>query len=264
MASRKRDVKPIWEAEVGDRALGHAHFWERALSRRQFVGGTARLGGLVAGSALGWPEMATAVPAGNMFPTTPVLDSFTRPNAPTLGPNWLGAQEGHKQLAIINDRAGCAIWDIGADIWAPGGSIATEGPDCEVYCTIPKIASGTGMCITLYARVQGSALASTVSAYLLQITSGPRVRLYYCLNGRIPTTKVIPLSRWSYQKTSDGDKWGLSCVGNAISAWYGPGGVWQSAPIISATDSHLPAAGGIMVSVGYDCRITDFGGGTRP
>jgi hypothetical protein len=66
MASAESDFKAIWQAEVGDRAVGHAHFWERALSRRQFVGGTAGLAGLV--SALGLPGVATATDAGNGIP----------------------------------------------------------------------------------------------------------------------------------------------------------------------------------------------------
>jgi hypothetical protein len=230
---------------------------ERALSRRQFIGTTAGLAGLVAGSALGWPELATAA---NTFPTTLVLDTFTRPNAPTLGPNWIGAQEGHKQLAIINEHAGCARYDIGADIWAPGGSIARVGPDCEIYCTTSALALGTRMDITLYARTQNSALASTVSGYLFQIFSSGHARLYCCVNGN---SNPIPLTNWFYPKVSPGDKWGLSCVGSTISAWHGPGGVWQTTPLASATDSRLPGAGGIMVSVGYECRITDFGGGTK-
>jgi len=232
-------------------------YGERALSRREFIGASAGFAGLVAGSALGWPALASAVPT---FPTTPVLDTFTRPNAATLGPNWIGAQEGHKQLAIINDHAGCATWDIGADVWAPGGEIATFGPDCEVYCTTSALALGTRMDITLYARTQNPALASTVSGYLFQIFTSERAILYCCVNGN---AHPIPLTKWLYPKVSPGDKWGLSCVGNTISAWHGPGGVWQSTPLATATDSRLLGAGGLMVSAGYECRITEFGGGTK-
>ena len=42
MVSPEHEFKAIWDAKVGGRRVGHDHFWERALSRRRFVGG--RLG----------------------------------------------------------------------------------------------------------------------------------------------------------------------------------------------------------------------------
>jgi hypothetical protein len=68
MASAEHDFGAIWRAEVGDRPVGHAHFWERALSRRQFVGGTAGLAGLLAGSASALPEVAAAAAPGGGMP----------------------------------------------------------------------------------------------------------------------------------------------------------------------------------------------------
>src|SRR5205809_3454952 len=64
MAVPEHDFKAIWQAEVGDRPVGHSHFWERALSRRQFVGRTAGLAGVAASSALGWPAIALAAAPG--------------------------------------------------------------------------------------------------------------------------------------------------------------------------------------------------------
>jgi hypothetical protein len=60
MDSPEQDFKTIWRAEMGDRPVGHSHFWERALSRRQLLGRTAGLAGVAVGSAFGLPATASA------------------------------------------------------------------------------------------------------------------------------------------------------------------------------------------------------------
>src|SRR5258708_3677160 len=57
------DLHAIWRSRFGDQPVGHSHFWERALSRRQFIG-TA----LAGGAALGVPALAP----GLAFASTPV------------------------------------------------------------------------------------------------------------------------------------------------------------------------------------------------
>jgi hypothetical protein len=37
MGIPEEDFYAIWKARVGDRPVGHSHFWERALSRRQLL-----------------------------------------------------------------------------------------------------------------------------------------------------------------------------------------------------------------------------------
>jgi hypothetical protein len=68
MASPEGDFHAIWQAKAGDRALGHDHFWGRALSRRQFVGRAAALAGVAAGSTLGLPGIARAAGPGQGQP----------------------------------------------------------------------------------------------------------------------------------------------------------------------------------------------------
>ena len=65
MSDPELDFMAVWEAEVGERPVGHSHFWERAFSRRQVLSSGARLAGAAAvGSALGLPAIAKAAAPG--------------------------------------------------------------------------------------------------------------------------------------------------------------------------------------------------------
>jgi hypothetical protein len=68
MASPEREFHAIWQAEVGDRPVGHDHFWGRALSRRELVGRAAGLAGVAASSAFGLPAVARAAAPGQGTP----------------------------------------------------------------------------------------------------------------------------------------------------------------------------------------------------
>jgi hypothetical protein len=67
MASPEEDFHAIWQHRNGDRPVGHSHFWERALSRRQFVGSTAGFAG-AAIAAFGLPAFARAATAVSTAP----------------------------------------------------------------------------------------------------------------------------------------------------------------------------------------------------
>ena len=91
------DLRVVLERKFGDNEHGHAHFWERAaLSRRQFIGGSA-----AAGAALG---------AGLLTPLTAVADASTsasaRPIPPHVGPFavWLPDPKG--EPSTIDDFNG--------------------------------------------------------------------------------------------------------------------------------------------------------------
>lgn len=56
----EQDFKVIWDSHTGGERYGHSHFWDRAFSRRQLLGRTAGVAGVVAGSAFGLPAMARA------------------------------------------------------------------------------------------------------------------------------------------------------------------------------------------------------------
>lgn len=52
------DGRIVVPTPEGPRRIGHAHFWERAFTRRQFVRGTAATAGLALGAGLVQPALA--------------------------------------------------------------------------------------------------------------------------------------------------------------------------------------------------------------
>ena len=64
-------------------AYGHPHFWERAMSRRQFMGTAAVAGGAALTSSLWMPALVEA--AGNNAPR-PIPEFLTLPNGTVLKP----------------------------------------------------------------------------------------------------------------------------------------------------------------------------------
>jgi hypothetical protein len=116
LTSPELDFMTVWQSEVGDRPVGHRHFWERALSRRQLVSrGGAALAGAALGSSLAWPLAASAAPrAGGMprpIPGGTTIDGlglfhFYFPTAPNpAGSNDVVAN-GHGDPSSITDFNG--------------------------------------------------------------------------------------------------------------------------------------------------------------
>ena len=68
MAGIEHDFKAIWDSRSAGGQYGHAHFWDRALSRRQLLGRTAGLAGVAIGSAFGVPGVARAEAPGRGVP----------------------------------------------------------------------------------------------------------------------------------------------------------------------------------------------------
>jgi hypothetical protein len=71
----EEDFQAIWHGTHGDRQVGHAHFWERALSRRRFL-----VAGALATGAVLAPEMWLRAFAGDGFsPPNPILGGTVLP-----------------------------------------------------------------------------------------------------------------------------------------------------------------------------------------
>jgi hypothetical protein len=55
----EQNFHSIWRGTFGDHAIGHNHFWDRALSRRKFLGGALATGGALSVAGLA-PAVAQA------------------------------------------------------------------------------------------------------------------------------------------------------------------------------------------------------------
>jgi hypothetical protein len=83
MRISEEDFRVIWDRRFGDQAVGHDHFWSRALSRRRFLG-TAALAGGAALTSSAWPSLiaqaadgGTPVPIpGGIMPLGPGTELF--------------------------------------------------------------------------------------------------------------------------------------------------------------------------------------------
>jgi hypothetical protein len=80
MTISEEQLGAIWAAVARPASVGHAHFWERALSRRQFLGAAVAVGGAAAMSGLPMPSVAEAAAPG---PGTPrPIPGTVAPGAP--------------------------------------------------------------------------------------------------------------------------------------------------------------------------------------
>jgi len=98
MGGLAHDFKAIWQAKVGDRPVGHSHFWERALSRRQFLGHSAGLAGVALSSTLALPALVKAKAPGTGEPRpipggTPSPFGLLHFYFPTVRPNPAAAPD---------------------------------------------------------------------------------------------------------------------------------------------------------------------------
>ncbi len=102
--------------------LGHAHFWERAMTRRKFLGSAALVGGAAATAGVWLPEFAKAsafaeadprfIPGGTKLPFAPDPFHFF---FPTDGvPGAVTVVSGHGDPSLITDFDGMiGVADVG-------------------------------------------------------------------------------------------------------------------------------------------------------
>jgi hypothetical protein len=72
MSRPELDFMAVWQEQVGDQPVGHSHFWERALSRRQLVTRGAGLAGVAMSSAFAWPGAGLAASRGPVGMPRPI------------------------------------------------------------------------------------------------------------------------------------------------------------------------------------------------
>ena len=185
------------------------------------------------------------------FPTTPILDDFNRPDeGPPPSASWTTPTD-QNGVRVVSNRAqvqagasseGFAAW-----------TASTFGPDCEVYC---DVAAATGTwALKLMARAP-SALDLIANRYFLNATNAGLQILKTVDNAQ---TLLASLVRSNVQ----GESFGLSVIGNTLSAYYKPiAGSWTLG--VTATDSSFQDAGyiGLSADAGSPAKASDnFGGG---
>ena len=72
--------RAIWQSAAHDQAIGHEHFWERAVSRRKFLGTAAAASGVAVTASLWMPGLAKAAAPGAGTPRP--IPGTVAPGAP--------------------------------------------------------------------------------------------------------------------------------------------------------------------------------------
>lgn len=120
-----QDFEATWQNELGAVPAGHDHFWERALSRRQMLGGAAGVAALAAASRLSLPGLASAnalvtaepgpIPGGTMIDGLGTFHFFF-PTSPNPAGSHDTIENGRGDPSLITDFRG----SIGVGDWSGG------------------------------------------------------------------------------------------------------------------------------------------------
>ncbi len=188
------------------------------------------------------------------FPTTSVIDSFTRADTgPPPGPLWSSPMwSGQSGLTVIsNQAAGAATWK--------DAYITTEvAADSEAFFTLATLPSGLEG-VFLHARIQASGLGGSPNSYALRIGPGTT---YLPVIQKIVAGVNTTLVTGATFTVAAGDKFGFDCIGTTLTAYRAPvaTGVW--AALCTVTDSTHTSGGRIgMEWKDSALRADDFGGG---
>lgn len=195
--------------------------------------------------------------ASGAFPTTSVLDSFSGGDQNPVTTNWTTPLHSSDiNMRILSGvLRSTAIGDASAYY-----DLATFGPNCEVYVTMPLITDdGQWQGVNLRIASAGG-LFSGYAVLLFPAAGADTVQCY-----RYDAGVAAPIgSAITSQTFVNGDKLGASMVGNLLTVYRHNGTSWSS--IGSTSDATYTGAGyiGIRISQGGNETATfdAFGGGT--
>jgi hypothetical protein len=191
------------------------------------------------------------------FPTTPVIDAFTRADSTTSpGPSW-GALGAWVSLGVLTNRAyetGSGGRDVG-NHWNPG----TFAADQETYGTItatPTAGSYFGM---LGRIVNPTSTTTRNSQWAEAEITETDFNIYSETNNALTLT-----SPTNNVTCGAGDSLGLECIGTVITGYYkASGGSWVASLVRTAVHNQVGYLGmNIFKGAGADQFYDDFGGGT--
>jgi hypothetical protein len=186
------------------------------------------------------------------FPTTGVLDNFTRGDAATLGASWLEPQwPAHDAPAIASNT----VKEANASGASSANWNATFGPASEALMDV-SVRGGDSISIWLRVNNRNS---SSITGYQF-VVIGTSWQIW-----RIDSSSVFSqIGTGITQTLSVGDSLGAEAIGSALKMYYKPsGGSWTQKR--SETDATYTTSGliGFEISaVDGVTRLDNFGGGT--
>jgi hypothetical protein len=193
------------------------------------------------------------------FPTTPVLDPFTRANEnPLANGSWASLTPfdgGGMKLVSNTARSSIADGSWAGSYWSAGNF----GPDTEVFVTVVTKPATNGHVFDLYVRGNSGDLTNFPS-YSLEYSRQAGTDAFKFI--RYDVGSSTQLGSTMNQEVSNGDAIGLSVVGTTLTAWYkASGGSWAS--LGTTTDGTYAGSGKIAFdSNDASGAMDDFGGGT--
>jgi hypothetical protein len=195
------------------------------------------------------------------FPSTGVLDSFTRANG-VLGSNWDGDTGNLTTFRVRTNTAsvratGIAWWRVGPEF----------GANQEAFFTLTKLSSAASQQGLL---LKGKSLGSTTKSSYIKVvlTPGNHVQIW---TKRANHSAVLQLTFSAVFVAND--KLGVRTGSDGTVTVYKNGTVIGSRNVTSGTNAwpaSLAGAGGRIgvtftgTTSGNDAHLDDFGGGTRP
>jgi hypothetical protein len=196
------------------------------------------------------------------YPTTPILDNFNRADG-AIGSNWI-AGFGDSIPAISTNAAKGATSGWYGAVWAPSGTPAIFGPDCEVRYTLTAGDTAGSQQAMVLARLTNPTNGSTFAGYSARIaTSQPQIGKFTAGGGT-----YAALASGGAVTPAAGDGIGLECIGNVINLYYAPAGAWPGTPTLTFTDNSSPITGAGAIGVDWNQSaansngMEDFGGGS--
>lgn len=188
-----------------------------------------------------------------MFPTTPILDDFNRPDTSSADPQWLNIDGTSFSNIGIQSNQGFNPLSPSKFAWANWTATAF-GPDCEAYYTLANYAAEPN--IRVGARF-ANPNSGAASGYLVNVSSAGVWSIIREVS-LAPTTLATGLTR----ALSSGDKMGIQCIGPIITGWWiGSGGPQQTVSYDVTPDTPNFLGPGFVVAEFRDSLIEDFGGG---
>lgn len=187
------------------------------------------------------------------FPTTGVLDAFIRANETPIGAPWAGPlYSGETQLNLTSEALACDTTGANSYYNLPFGA------DCECWADV-NVKPGAGDHINLFARIANPNTAS-LDGYRVSLLPQAGTDIFRIQ--RVDNAATFTLGADISQEFTNGDSFGIGCIGNQISAYYKSGaGAWVL--LETRTDATYSAGGFLGAEISQVTgRIDDFGGGT--